>query len=258
MAQRIQASQRTEVETMTSPPFSWPGGKSKLKKRIIVEIPPHKTYVEPFVGGGSVLFAKPLAEKNVINDLDKNLINFYKDLKNNGCKTAKSCKLPTTKKQFDELDEKNPCGLMGQIKTSYGGKRKTFHPGTYERPHTTKNPKRQCNDQQTKLKKTSILNNDFEIVLEKYNKKDTFAYLDPPYVGSENFFKSGGDDASPEKVCKCLKKFKGKFLLSYNDNPRVKKACKDFEIKKIDTKYEMQRKQTGTMKPVKELLIRNY
>jgi len=81
---------------MTSPPFGWPGGKSKLKKRIIAEIPPHKTYVEPFVGGGSVFFAKPLAEKNVINDLDKNLINFYKDLKNNGCELphAKAVRLP--------------------------------------------------------------------------------------------------------------------------------------------------------------------
>lgn len=238
---------------MISSPLCWPGGKSKLKKRIIAQIPPHKTYVEPFVGGGHVFFAKPLAEKNVINDLDKDLINFYKDLKKNGCKTARTCSLPANKKQFDKLDEKKPCGFLGQVKTSYGCQRRTYSPNK----NSIVNHKKQCGAQQAKLNATKIHNNDFKNVIKKHNRKDTFAYIDPPYVGSEKVYKLN-NGVNPEKICNSLKGFKGKFLLSYNDDPRVKKACKDFKIKKIDTKYELQRSSTGQTKPVKELLIKNY
>ena len=50
------------------------GGKSKLKKKIISIMPQHKVYVEPFIGGGSVFFAKEPAELNIINDKDKDIV----------------------------------------------------------------------------------------------------------------------------------------------------------------------------------------
>ena len=43
----------TEEKDLSLPPaLCWVGGKTKLKNRIIEQIPEHKTYVEPFVGGG--------------------------------------------------------------------------------------------------------------------------------------------------------------------------------------------------------------
>lgn len=206
-------------------------------------------------GGGHVFFAKPLAEKNVINDLDKDLINFYKDLKKNGCKTAKTCKLPMTKEEFDKNKDTTPCGFISRVKKSYGCNRKKFQ-NNHNNLKMANNIK-SCSSQQDKLRHTDILNKDYDTVLEKHNHKDTFAYLDPPYVDSEGMYKAN-NGVSPDKICKSLKGFKGKFLLSYNDDPSVKKACKNFKIKKIDTKYELQRTQTGKMKPVKELLISNY
>ena len=64
------------------PPFCRSGNKTPLLKQIDKLIPVHKIFVEPFVGSGAVYFNRPLiADKAVINDLDKELIAGYKLLK---------------------------------------------------------------------------------------------------------------------------------------------------------------------------------
>ena len=61
----------------------YPGGKSKVAKTIINQMPPHEKYVEPFAGAAHVFFKKPKAKKNVLNDINKNLIRFFKEIKDN-------------------------------------------------------------------------------------------------------------------------------------------------------------------------------
>jgi DNA adenine methylase len=56
---------------------SYWGGKQLLLPRILPIIPPHKKYVECFLGGGAVFWAKPPSEIEVINDLDGFVANFY-------------------------------------------------------------------------------------------------------------------------------------------------------------------------------------
>ena len=63
------------------PPFCRIGSKSDMAKTIVPLIPPHKIYVEPFIGGGAIYWNKKPANKSVINDLDKSLIRDYKLLK---------------------------------------------------------------------------------------------------------------------------------------------------------------------------------
>lgn len=63
-------------------PLTYYGGKQKLARVIIPLIPPHKTYVEPFVGGGAIFWSKPIAEVEVINDYNRELINFYEMVQN--------------------------------------------------------------------------------------------------------------------------------------------------------------------------------
>ena len=63
-------------------PISYYGGKQKLVSTILPLIPAHKMYVEPFVGGGAIFFAKEPSHIEVINDTNKELINFYNILQN--------------------------------------------------------------------------------------------------------------------------------------------------------------------------------
>jgi len=63
------------------PLLKWPGGKSTEFEYIRNIIPPHKRYIEPFLGGGAVFF-KLNPRKAVINDIADELVDFYKFLKN--------------------------------------------------------------------------------------------------------------------------------------------------------------------------------
>src|SRR5580704_16097730 len=59
-------------------PLSYIGGKTRLASRIIDRIPEHLAYVEPFAGGAQVLFHKQPSKVEVLNDLDGELVNFYR------------------------------------------------------------------------------------------------------------------------------------------------------------------------------------
>lgn len=66
---------------MTAPPFAYYGGKSTLASRIVDLLPRHRHYVEPFAGGLSVLLAKPASPLETVNDLDGDLMTFWRVLR---------------------------------------------------------------------------------------------------------------------------------------------------------------------------------
>ena len=64
-------------------PLTYYGGKRQLAAAILKLIPEHKIYVEPFLGGAAIYFAKEPAPCEVINDTNGELINFYEVVKRN-------------------------------------------------------------------------------------------------------------------------------------------------------------------------------
>ncbi len=60
-------------------PISYYGGKQKLATKILSLIPEqHTLYAEPFLGGAAVFFSKQASKIEVLNDTNRELINFYK------------------------------------------------------------------------------------------------------------------------------------------------------------------------------------
>ncbi|WP_244441327.1 MULTISPECIES: DNA adenine methylase [Methylosinus] len=66
---------------MTRPLVRWHGGKWLLAPWIISNFPQHRSYVEPFGGGGSVLLRKPRCYAEVYNDLDGRVVNLFRVLR---------------------------------------------------------------------------------------------------------------------------------------------------------------------------------
>lgn len=54
------------------------GGKQRLAREIVALMPPHEVYLEPFAGGAAVLFAKPPAPRETLNDLDGTIMRFWR------------------------------------------------------------------------------------------------------------------------------------------------------------------------------------
>lgn len=63
------------------PAFRYYGGKSRIAPWIGSLLPEHRSYLEPFFGAGAVLFAKSPSRREIINDLDTAVVNFYRVLR---------------------------------------------------------------------------------------------------------------------------------------------------------------------------------
>ncbi|OQW92928.1 MAG: DNA methyltransferase, partial [Beggiatoa sp. IS2] len=88
-------------------------------------------------------------------------------------------------------------------------------------------------------------------------RPDTFFYLDPPYAGCENYYGDGYFGSSDfALVADLLAGMKGKFLLSINDTPTIRKLFNQFKIEEVATSYSLN--GASKRKKVTELLIRNY
>lgn len=77
----------------TKPPFAYYGGKTRLADAIVRLLPEHTHYVEPFAGSLAVLLAKPRSKMETVNDLDQDLMTFWRVLRDRPEELARVCAL---------------------------------------------------------------------------------------------------------------------------------------------------------------------
>lgn len=75
------------------PPFAYYGGKTTLAERIVDLLPAHSHYVEPFAGSLAVLLAKPRSEMETVNDIDGDLMTFWRVLREHPEDLTRVCAL---------------------------------------------------------------------------------------------------------------------------------------------------------------------
>ena len=249
------------------------GGKSKLKKKIRGMMPPHTTYIEPFVGGGSVFFSAPADNnrKEIINDNDKEVISIYLDVKNIGDKII-DLPIVKTKEQFKSLvNKKKFASPVERLKRnilvslySFRSDRKSFAPSKTKQKieRGESGVGKNYNKYKERLKNTRILSQDYKTVIKKYDNPNALIYLDPPYSTASKNKDYNSNDVSIEDVINLLKTVKGKFILSYDDIPLARKLARDagFKVMTVRTEYSAlgRPNYVGNVIPKKELIIRNY
>src|SRR4051794_19510946 len=74
-------------------PITYYGGKQKLVPHILPKIPKHNLYAEPFCGGAAIFFAKEQSEIEVLNDTNRELINFYRVVQNDFASLEKEIRI---------------------------------------------------------------------------------------------------------------------------------------------------------------------
>lgn len=233
-----------------------------MVKEILPRIPPHRVYVEPFVGAGHVYWAKEPSEVEVINDLDPELMKWYQDLKK---RSRFSCDMTPNKEKFYRIREKpRPlkfCDYLHLLKFSYGCKLRTYSPTKIEKCLERENPSTCTVNRladnfdkfRDRLSRTRILKRDYREILKKFDGPDTFFYLDPPFHELSCPYVSC--DVDPKQIADAVRGLRGKWLLSYNEHPDVRAAFKGYKTEKFENQYSMNEYST---KHVVELLIRNY
>jgi DNA adenine methylase len=239
------------------------GGKSRLIGTILPLIPAHEVYVEPFIGGGSIFFAKEPSSVEVINDLDEDVARIYADMRDVGASIKRRTFKPSRKKFNRLMGQKSFSSKSDRLyrnlyitRFSYAGNRSTYIGEKEEErfdPNADHGKKWKDDKWQTRLKDVKIHNEDYRKVIDEYDSKDTFFYLDPPYSQSDPAW-GYSDLVNPEDMLEQVNKIKGKFLLSYDDTPEIRKLFKGYRIKSVRTDYGY----TGVTSDVKEVLIMNY
>ena len=71
------------------PVLKYPGSKWRIAGEIVARIPEHHTYLEPFFGSGAVFFSKELSRIEMINDLDNNVPNLFRCIRDDPDRLAR-------------------------------------------------------------------------------------------------------------------------------------------------------------------------
>lgn len=111
-----------------------------------------------------------------------------------------------------------------------------------------------------RLDKVMIENRDFEKLIKQYDFEDAFFYCDPPYTSGCGYEVTSTTDFDHERLRDVLKGIKGRFLLSYDDSPKVRELYKGYEMIEVERQNGINNRE-GTNranKVYKELLIANY
>lgn len=259
---------------MLRSPLRWVGGKSRLRDKILPLFPEHKCYCEVFGGAGWVLFGKdPETSKvEVINDIDGELINFYRVLKHRPAEFAESLygelisrELFNEYREFEKAtDEVERAKRFYYVmRLCFGGKReqRTFGTGTTGNPGDLKLSRILYLTHQwsTRLERVIIENVTWEKCLAIYDRPHTFFYLDPPYTQTKKDMYRDLTVKQHEELAAALFKLKGKWMLSYDDSPLVRKLYRrrGLKIDRLKITYTLGGK-AGKGARRQELLIRNF
>lgn len=246
---------------LIAPFVKWVGGKRQIMSSIIELLPKNITtynYIEPFVGGGAVLFH--LQPKNaIINDFNAELVNVYKAVRNDLDELIKNLKRHKNEADYfyelRGLDRKGDFKSLTSVqrasriiylnKTCFNGLYRVNNAGEfnapfgrYKNPNIVNEPTLKAVSKYLNSNNVEIKNGDYSEVLKLADEK-SFVYLDPPYYPiseNSNFtgYTQGGwnmyDQIELRKACDELNKKGIKFLLSNSSADFIKDQYKEYNI----------------------------
>lgn len=256
---------------MLKPPIPRLGGKSRLRKEIIKKIPQHTCYIEPFFGVGWVFFGKEKSRVEVVNDIDGELINLFKMIKFHAEEIKRLMMYEISSRDlfyiYKGTDPKTLTEIQRAVRymyivsQSFASKGNSFGYGTTTRPSPQIFGVEDLTKLKARLRNTYIENLDYREIIKKYDRKHSFFFCDPPYLGTDTKFsidsKIEFGIKEHQELCHILRELKGNFLLTINNHEYIREIYKDFKIVETKVNYSVSRKSEGRKK-YKELIITNY
>ena len=268
----------------TSAPIKWHGGKSYLAARIIELIPHHVHYVEPFFGGGAVLFKKPVelvhGHSEVINDLYGELVTFWRVLQSTELFEAFQRRMsltPFAKPVWEnavQSQSDDPIDIASNFFIRYRQSRQGLGRdfATMSRTRTRRGMNEQVSswlsaidglaEAHERLRRVVIFCEDATSLIHREDDQSTFFYCDPPYVSStrvvDDAYSCEMTNDHHERLLSTLGTVTGKFLLSGYPNALYDAAAHKYGWNRVDITID-NKASSQKIKPKKtECLWLNY
>lgn len=247
------------------------GGKRQLAKRLVALINSieHTTYAEVFVGMGGVFLRrdqKPKAE--VINDWSEDVATFFRVIQHHYVAFLDMIRFQIGGRVgFEKLLALEPSSLTDMHRAArflylqrmaFGGRvrGKTFgvSVGAASRFDVTKVAP-MIEAVHERLAGVTIERLPWSDFIARYDRPGTLFYLDPPYYGSEgDYGRDMFDRGQFEVMAEQLRAVRGRFILSLNDHPEVRRIFAGFHFRDERLTYTV---GAGAAKSVGEVIITN-
>lgn len=192
------------------PLIRYHGGKWKLAPWIIEHMPPHRTYVEPFGGGGSVLLRRERTYAEVYNDLDGEVVNLFRVARDRGDELRRALELtPFAREEFDASYQQTSDpferarrmvvrSFQGFGSAAACGEKSGFRASSNKSGTSSAADWRTYPDALAavteRLQGVVIENRDARLVMAHHDRPTTLHYVDPPYVHSTRSLKVRHND----------------------------------------------------------------
>ena len=258
------------MDEFKKPPLTYYGGKQKMLKYIMPLIPAHAIYDEPFFGGGAVFFEKQPSKVEFINDINGEVVNFYR----------------VVKRDFERLQDEIDCTLHSEFQHNqarqiyfnsadkdsvlrawavwmlshqsfYAMLGSTWKCSKERNMATQIQTKKKMFDERyvKRLEATSIFCRDALDVICKTDTPETFHYIDPPYYNSDMGHYEGYTKTNFENLLQTLARVRGKFLLSSYPSDLLDKYINKYGWRTMKVKML---KSVGNCGEKTEMLTMNY
>ena len=258
-----------KIEVKMKTPITYYGGKQLMLRYILPLIPKHKIYVEPFFGGGAVFWGKEPAKIEFINDINAEVVNFYKVLKQ---------RFNDLKREIDltlhsEFQQKQARSIYRNLSGHCEVKRAwalwvLSHQSFYSNLNNSWKCSKSCSfgcqlqarkesfseEYSRRLEHTSIFCRDALDVIRKADREDAFHYIDPPCYNADMGHYGGYTLSDFEALLQLLSGLNGKFMLSSYPSEMLTKYANLHRWKMIE--LELPRSAGGGRKI--EVLTMNY
>lgn len=263
--------QSLEAVDPVRPVAPWLGGKRNLARRLVERINavPHDTYAEAFVGMGGVFLRRDRRPKcEVINDASQDVANLFRVLEHHYVAFTEMIRFQiSSRANFERLSRQDPETLTDLQRAArflylqrlaFGGRvagSRSFGvaPGLAARFDVTKLVP-MLTDLGERMAGVTVECQDWQAFMKRWDRPGTLFYLDPPYFGCEGMYGAGLFDRGQfEVMAQLLAGIRGRFILSINDHPEIRRIFSGFDLEEVGTTYT-----TGAKaKPARELIVSN-
>jgi DNA adenine methylase len=224
------------------PVIAWPGGKTRLLKHLLPRIPAHSLYCEVFGGGLAVFLAKPESATKVVNDINCELVSFYRVAKFHldALLDELDFVLNARAEFRDYLTQPGLTEIQRAArwfirnKLSFGGLGAHFAPTRTSHYSSRAGRLLAIRSLNRRLDTTTIENLPWENFLDAYDHERGFYFLDPPYLSDGGDYYAGWPVATLNTFADRVRRLRGQWLVTYQDCPAARAAFQGCRVTPVE------------------------
>lgn len=257
----------------TAPIIKYPGAKWSYAQWIVSFFPKHELYLEPYFGSGAVFFNKQPSKYETINDIDKQVMNFFQVCRDHPKELAQVIYFtPYSRDEFYSVLEKRAgeeislttdpvenarrfavrcCQGLGPRLSSRTGWKNTKNPNGPTCLKSWNEIPGRILEYTKRLKNAQIENRDALQLIREYNFEKCLIYADPPYIGETRNGRLYRNEMwtreEHKPLLELLKKHKGPVIISGYDNPFYNELLEGWKKEYLDGQASDGSKRTETV-----------